>query len=354
MSRSRVAPLSASLALALFVAMSPALADIVRLKVGRDLFGQGWMFLDTDGVCKVVTAAHVVRGPDGALRLPLVLDGRGQEWPAGPALVVSSDPDPDIAVLALPSASSPSACGDGRLSAIGVERRVREMAQATIATTGQSEVVEVPVMRRASVMDAGRGEVFTVRPSIASDQVMKGWSGSVVRDASGPLGIVFEVDPDHNEAYAVRTDVIRRLIAAAAQAPSGSPAAKGSMAHPAIGVLAGTTEDSFNGPELVSRTGWHVTPVSRTVVFVAVLPRPTSIRQVALVAEGAANRVEGIGIATKGEGADAWVDVAFCRVPAAGSGVITCPFLQRTVDRVRFVVKTTSNAPVVLNGLRLE
>ena len=170
--------------IALILAMGAcvAQADIVRLEIGRNLFGQGWMFLDYDGHCKVVTAAHVVRGPDGAVRLPLALDGHGREWPARTALVVSANPD--IAVLAIPSADTPSACGGGRLSAIGAERRAADLTRAVIATTGQSEVVEVPVVRRASEMDARGGEIFAVRPTIDRDRVVEGWSGNMVRDAS--------------------------------------------------------------------------------------------------------------------------------------------------------------------------
>jgi hypothetical protein len=278
-----------------------------------------------------------------------VLDGRGQEWPAGPALVISTDPD--IAVLAIPSANNPSACGDGRLSAIGVDRRAAEMAQAVIATTGQSEVIEVPVARRASVMDAGRGEVFTVRPIIASDLVMKGWSGSVVRDAAGPLGIVFEVDPDRNEAYAVRVDAIRRLmVAGAAPAP---PAAGAS--HLAIGVLAGITDDPTKGPDLVLGTGWQVTPVKRTVVFIVAFLGPTPVHRVVLSeARGGANHIEGIGVATQAEGSDGWVDTAFCRAPEAGDGIMACRLLQSTVGRIRLVVKTTSDLPIMLKGLEVE
>jgi hypothetical protein len=345
------ARLGITLSLTLAVAVSPALADVVRLKIGRDLFGQGWMFLDNDGVCKVVTAAHVVRSADGKTRLPLVLDSRGQEWPARAALVMSADPD--IAVLTIPSANTPTSCGDGRLSEIGAERRVTAMNQAVIATTGQSEVLEVPVARRASAMDAGRGEVFTVRPSLASDRLMKGWSGSVVRDAEGPIGIVFAVDPDTNEAYAVRVDVIRKLMAATRSAPSATKGAE--MPRLAIGVLAGTTDDPTDGPDLVQGSGWHVTPMKKTVVFVVTFPQPTPIRSVALAAIGSpVNHIEGLGIATQAEGADRWVDTAFCRSPTSGGDAIKCLLSQRTVLRLRLVVMMASNTPIVLHNLAAE
>ncbi len=350
MSRTAATLFSTLLVLGALSGGAPAQADVVRLKIGRDRFGQGWMFLDTDGRCKVVTAAHVVRAPDGSLRLPLVLDARGREWPAGPALVVSTDPD--IAVLAIPSANTPSACGDGRLSAIGAERRVTEMTQAVIATTRQSEVIEVPVARRASAMDAGRGELFTVRPLLPSDRIMEGWSGSVVKDQVGPIGIVFRVDPDHNLAYAVRVDMIRRLMATAQPVP---PSPETSAIHPAIGVLAGSTVDTTDGPDLVLGTGWRVTPAKRTVVFVVAFPRPTPVRRVSLMADGSGtNSIAGIGIATQEEGADGWVDMAFCRASQAGGSAIACDMLSHTVDRMRLVVKTASDAPILLKELEVQ
>lgn len=329
-----------------------AQANVVRLEIGRNLFGQGWMFLDYDGHCKVVTAAHVVRGPDGALRLSLVLDGHGREWPARAALVLSADPD--IAVLTIPSADTPSACGDGRLSAIGAERRATDLTHAVIATTGQSEVVEVPVIRRASEMDAGGGEIFAVRPTIELDRVMEGWSGSVVRDAYGPIGIVFEVNPKTNEAFAVRVDVIRRLMASGAPQTAAAIRNAGST-PPAIGVLAGVTDDPARGPDLVLGAGWRVTPVKRTVVFLAAFQRPTSVSGVALAAaDGGSNGIVGLGIAAQPEGSDDWVETGFCRAPEVHAGAVFCPMLRHTVSRLRILVKSLNDAPIVLNNFALE
>jgi hypothetical protein len=141
-----------------------AMADVVRLNVGAGKFGQGWRFLDQDGICKVVTAGHVVRGLDRKILPTYVLDGHDREWPAGRVLVNSEEPD--IAVLAIPSANDPGLCGEGRLSTIGIARRVAEMSGAVIATTDESEVRNVPVMRRASVMDADGGRLFVNRRGI--------------------------------------------------------------------------------------------------------------------------------------------------------------------------------------------
>ena len=159
--------LGAATLLGALLAAQPTTADVVRLKVSADTFGQGWMFLDADGVCKVVTAGHVVRGIDGALRQPLVLDGRGREWTTGPPALASADPD--VAVLPIPAAASPADCGDGRFSAIGVARRVANLADGIIRTTGDSEIRDVPVSRRAAAIDSSNGALFAVKPKLAED-----------------------------------------------------------------------------------------------------------------------------------------------------------------------------------------
>jgi hypothetical protein len=328
-----------------------AMADVVRLKAGADKFGQGWRFLDQDGACKVVTAGHVVRGLDRKILPTSVLDGHGREWPAGRVLVNSEEPD--IAVLAIPSANDPGLCGDGRLSTIGIARRVAEMSGAVIATTGESEVLNVPVMRRASVMDADGGRLFSVIPLLPSDQLGKGWSGSVVRDRTGPLGIVFEVSEDGGVAKAVRIDVVRDLLSeASAEAPAPPPA---NPARPAIAVLAGTTDGPAAGPDLIdAEMGWHVLPRRRTVVFTASFPSPTQLRQVRLaVGVGSANRIRELDVSTQDAAGANWIDGNYCRAPEDGAAV-TCRFLVRTVTRLRLVVKLSTDDPVTLNGFAVE
>lgn len=349
MARWRCAILIGLSALAFLSGAATTQADVVRLRTGNGKFGQGWMFLDTDGTCKVVTAAHVIRAPDGAIQSPFAIDITGHEWQTGPALVVSTDPD--IAVLPVPSANTPSACGTGRLSAIGAERRLADMNQAVIETTGQSEIIQVPVARHASVMDRAKGDLFSVRPVLPSDRIMKGWSGSVVLDRDGPLGIIFDVDPDHNEASAVRVDAIRRLMATAPARAAG-PAASDTKA--AIGVLAGVTDDPRAGPDRVLGSGWHVTPVRRTVVFVVAFPQPRALREISLLSDKqAGNTISGLGVAVEAEGSDDWLDLAFCRA-ANGSDAVACPMLQHTVERIRVLVKAANDSPLVLKGLRFQ
>ena len=341
--------------LGVLLAAFPAAADVVRLKVSGGTFGQGWMFLDQDGVCKVVTAGHVIRGIEGQVRQTLVLDGRGREWTTGAPVLNSTEPD--IAVLPVPGAADPASCGDGRLSAIGVARRVANLADGIIRTTGESEVRDVPVSRRASVIDRRGGGLFAVKPKLQADEVRKGWSGSVVLDAEGPLGIVYEADETGgNEAYAVRVDVIRELMAAAPAGNSASPAK--APPRPALAVLAGSTLDPAAGPDQLLSSGgqpWQVRPKRRAVVFTVRFGRPVQIHQLQLASrETGPNRIEAIDVSTQAEGgASSWISANYCRAPA-GAVRVSCRFLVRTVSSVRVLVKTRSDDVIGLQSLAVE
>jgi hypothetical protein len=211
----------------------------------------------------------------------------------------------------------------------------------------------VPVALSAAEIDRGRGERFAVRTTRPGDVIAQGWSGSVVRDADGPIGIVIEVSPDQTEAFAVRVDVVRRLMAAA---PAKAAPAE-ARALPAIGLLAGTAADPATPLDRILGAGALVTPTRRTVMLVAAFPVARPVHRVALSTEGDGNRIEGLGLATEA-GAEGWVDAAFCRAAPRSEGVasenLACPMLQRTVSRVRILVKTATNAPITLAGLVLD
>ena len=261
-------------------------AGVVRV-VTNNSYGQGWMFLDYDGVCKVATAGHVVK-PEGhplASRIQ-VTDARAHTFQLGVPLVISrGEKDPDIAVLPVIGANDPAICGDGRLSAIGVARRVNETSGVRIETTAdrETETIRVPVRWRAAVKDSHGGSVFSVQPTDAKDIIKKGWSGSVVLDDDGLLGIVIEVDEANNEAYAVRADIIRGLIDAA-RPNSTAPKNTTSAGAPVV-QLAGSTPDPNHGPNDIYRasdSGWKVLPDNNRIVFMVTFEKPIHLRGVEL------------------------------------------------------------------------
>ena len=290
----------AALVFVILETSSLAQAEVVRLEVGQGRFGQGWMFLDQDGACKIVTAAHVVRGLNRRLRTVLILDNRHHEWTAGPPLLLSEDPD--IAVLSVPAANSPTSCGSGRLSDIGVERRVSQLEGAAITTTDESTIITVPVTRRAASIDGVGGGLFAVRPSLASDQIKKGWSGSVVRDAEGPLGIVYEVNAEHNEAMVVRVDVIRRLMDSAPKQNSSALLSSVFSAPTIVGLL-GTTMDPETGPQRClfgSGSSWIVQPNNSTVALIATFASPIQLHEVSIQNNAQGGQLMGVDVANSG------------------------------------------------------
>jgi hypothetical protein len=335
-----------------------AQAEIVRLKVGENSWGQGWMFLDNDGRCKVVTAGHVVINAPHAE----ILDGRKRSFPAGLPEVLSRDPNPDIAVLPVPRAGDISSCGDGRLSTIGIERRVRDMTTGIIETTGETETIRVRVRRSASHIDVAQGEIFSVVP-VDAVAVKKGWSGSVVEDDNGPLGIVVSVDPKNNEVAAIRVDVVRRLIDQASAGPMTDRLRIGSVKHAydngpterAITVLSGSTIDPVHGADQLLSAGgssWHVTPVGRKVVFVISYRQPVQIRHVRLAFNAESlQSIKGVDVAVSDSlESETWGSLNYCRMPD-DHAMIECPVIPSTVTNIRISLNTKNDERIAVLSL---
>jgi hypothetical protein len=250
--------------------------------------------------------------------------------------------------------NDPSVCGDGRLSAIGVARRVKETTSARIETTEQDGIVRVPVRWRAAAADSGAGSVFTVQPSNPVDRIVKGWSGSVVLDDDGLLGIVFAVDDKSNEAYAVRADVIRALIDAAR--PNAATARNTTSTQAPVVQLAGSTPDPNHGPNDVYQAGdagWSVVPDKGRIVFMVVFEKPVHLQGVALAFSSAGNAPTGMDVAVSAApDSETWASLNYCPI-AKGDASIRCPVVTSTVSRIRVSLKTGSSGAMVLSGLTI-
>ena len=280
----------------------------------------------------------------------LVLDTSDHEWIAGAPTVLSDDPD--VAVIPVPAASNPAACGDGRLSPIGVARRVNTLTDAHIRTTGKSEQRDVPVTRRASVIDSHGGSVFAVAQTRPGEPFAKGWSGSVVLDKDGPVGIVYEVSEAGDEAYAVRVDIVRDLMAAAPK-----PASAARRLAPTVAVEAGSTVDPANGPDQIVNAGgtyWRVAPKRHSLVFSLIFPAPIQLQRIDLsLASDPQNQVAGLDISSKATGNDAeWTWANYCK-PREGDRV-SCRFLLRTVSALKVQLQTTTDAPLTIRSMSMQ
>jgi hypothetical protein len=340
------------------ICAGPAQAGIVRVITNVD-FGQGWMFLDTDSRCKVVTPAHVIRLIDGRIASTIkILDDRGRTFDNVVPEVLSDQLD--VALLTVNGANDPSICGAGRLSGIGVARRTANMTGAILETTGESEIDRVPVHGRASLIDkdqSSSGSLFSVQPTIAKDVVVKGWSGSIVVDDDGPLGMVVQVNFERNEALAIRVDVIRQMIDSSRAAPRLA-ASQSSRALPPVILTAGTALDVNTTSSQIfgnDGRGWNVVPKDHRIVFVVAFETAIRLQRVTLSFASTANSVEGMDVATVSQAADGGgaESLKYCRADGTAR-MVTCSVLGSTARNVRLSLKTATNDPVALSGLTIE
>ncbi len=312
-----------------------ARAEIARLQAGADRFGHGWLYVDLNGSCRFLTAAHVV--VDGTRLLPaIVRDLRGRELQTGPVEVLSTEYD--VAILAVQVGSVLRDCSSSRLSQIGVERRVANLRDAVIETTGATEARVVPVERTASRIDSAGGSKFAVRLKDSSEQLTKGWSGSIVKDAEGPVGVV--VDVDGSEAHAVRIDVLDRL----GNRQSSTPTATRQFGR--FIVLRGRTPDPAAGPAGstdASMPPWRVEPQDGQVVITLSSDREQVIREVVVEQDGegmpalVSVAVE-VGLSGRAEGD--FVALHTCRLGREGRQ-IACAFVEQTRREIRLSIQAS-------------
>jgi hypothetical protein len=208
-------------------------------------------------------------------------------------------------------------------------------------------------------MDKGGGELFAVRALNPDDKFAKGWSGSVVRDADGPVGIVFDVDPDHNEANAVRIDAIRRIMKGTSPVPASEISENPTnVMSAAIVSIAGATQEPTHGADQILRpdgAGWRVTPDHQAISFSITYENPTQLHHLQLAFENAGGAaVTGLEISTSAnETGDEWVSVGYCPL-GTSNGVIACSIAPSTVRRLQVVAGTKSDVPIVIRSFWAE
>ena len=349
--------------LLLLAAAAPAYAGIVSIKIG-DKFGQGWMFLDTDSHCKVLTPAHVVLTAEGQIARGITIsDPHLGSVTAATPIILSPVNDLDVAVLPLRGADNPSLCGPSRVENIGIQRRILNMGNARIERIEDLATVASPVrLRMRSSFDDRfprssrneEGSTFTVLN--ANDRVVGGWSGSAVLDEDDTfLGMITDADKfgEPNAGLAVAATTIRYLLdysrGTAVRTPSSS------LRQPAIRVLAGTTGATGNQDLLFSptRPGWQVTPINRKVVFTLLFQSTTHFHGITLQPAGASNTVTSVELASPDESSEnAWLSLNYCPVDNT-QGAVTCTSIGTSVRLLRVTLTFKQTDPIQLYGLTI-
>lgn len=326
---------------------SDALALPVRLTVG-DQFGQGWMFTDHAGVCRIVTAAHVVQR-SGGLVAPAATDANGREFPTSNP--VQMDPNLDIAVL---TARPAGQCPAGGLGEATAAERIEQSARATLDFLQRTARGTVHLTRRARPIDAKGGETL-VFDRAEGPPITQGMSGGAILDANGrPLAIITHTDAEENRAHAVRVDIIATLIRTRLAQPAqsretnqiaGWAATHGASIDPARGV------DQI----LTGGQGWGVAPQQGYVTIDIRLGRQRTLRSVSLrINDEARGRIGHLQVF--GNTGPQRLDppppaIGLCD-RTAGATDLHCEFAARPVQNLRLQMRITAS-PVTLSDLQL-
>ena len=340
----------------------PLHAGVVRIITNNSGFGQGWMFLDNDSVCKVMTPAHVVEQVDGRLVPKIeVLDDRGHTFLDVLPEILSDRNERDVAVLLIRGADDPKICGVSRLHRVeNLATRIATLSDLVLETTegsnGNDEgqkpepgaIVKVPVRVRQALMDTDQGSQFIVQPTNTKDRVVDGWSGSVIEDQEGPVGMLIKAT-----GLAVRMDVIRQLIDASTG--TRKPISPGHTLPPAILTVGSMADAASTTASLfaVDGPGWNILPKGSSIVLVIVPETAIRLQRIRLSYKSASNSVVGLYIAVGSGGDSGWEALQSC--PADGaSGTIVCPILPASVTQIQLTLKTSGSGPVSLSGLSIE
>ena len=330
-------------------ATGAAQAEHVRLKTGPGTFGQGWLFVDPDGRCRVATPAHVVdRG--ATLAEALVIDQRGREFPAAEAL--QPDAKLDLAVLRVSGVRPGEPCTPSRLGLDNLAPSLSRLTEAFLITMEGGELRTIRVERRARSVDSGRGTVFAVAPMRPTDRLSQGMSGSVVMSPdNAPLGMLIEVEPEDNVGIAIRFDAIKRAVLSGKAPPVVGP--DDAVALGVVTVLEGDTVDPAAGPEALVGKGevWRVRPDGRRVRVLVWLAETQRLNQVVLTvpSDAGTDLPVGMEVATAARAdADRFTSAAYCR-QTRGADLI-CRFAPRQVRMLRLTLAAPDAASTLAVG----
>jgi hypothetical protein len=322
----------------------PANAEPVRLAPGGQAFGQGWMFTDGAGVCRIVTAAHVIRHA-GVLVAPVAVDRLGNELPTAEPL--QPDPDVDIAFL---TASPARVCPAAGLSESTVDARLAATPQGFLEFLESDSTGTLPLIRRERSLDQDGGRIVAFDRTTPMPRITQGMSGGMIVDsASRPLAVIIETLPDHNRAVAVRVDVAAVLLRAA-QATRAPATLRWSVQH-------GRSADPLRGPDAMREggSGWAVEP-DRGFIVLTIMPAAATrigglMLRVDEAGRGRVSAVDVYGTANPSQPPSAWPAIATCGFPA-GSSVMRCDFAPRSVAAIRLQLQVSAPR-IALGGFAL-
>lgn len=196
-------------------------AETVLLARGDDTFGQGWLFLDAAGQCRVVTPRHVLETADGALSPPDLIDRYGRIHPTH-SPIAAANPDLDLAFITVGGQLAKGGCSRDRVRATPLQPIIDSLKQAQLDVSTQTERQSIAVAVRAVSRDDKGGGIIAISSVAPNVSFQKGMSGGTITHNGRPIAMLFEVDSEEGIGVAMRYDLIAGELQKLAQ-PKDKP-----------------------------------------------------------------------------------------------------------------------------------
>ena len=338
--------------LALGMVFAPvASAETVLISRGDDSFGQGWLFLDASGTCRIATPRHVVEREDGSLSSPDLLDSFGRLHPTGRA-VTAVDETLDLAFLTVRGAIARQGCSTDRIRSTPLQPVIDSIKQATLEISTLTERQSLLVALRAVSRDAEGGKIIAVSPLDASTTFQKGMSGGTVMHNGRPLAMLFEVDPEQGIGIALRYDIIAAELDKTEPPEPELPdshRSDGKTPNDSLVIQAGRVaeKDTSLGSFLNGEAPLHLAPVGGRVSLLVDLDEATKISRIRLA--GMVTGADAAVIVEADNDGQGFVPGARCAL----ADETTCIMSPRRVTRLRVSLTGMAGSAYVVEKLEL-
>ncbi|WP_395517830.1 hypothetical protein [Pseudorhizobium flavum] len=268
--------------------INKANAETVLLARGDDAFGQGWLFLDTAGQCRVATPRHVIENADGELLLPDLIDSYGAMHPTQSPIAAENE-DLDLAFLTVGGQLAKSGCSRDRVRTTPLQPVIDGLKQAQLDVSTLTERQSISVAIRAVSRDESGGGFIAISSLEPGISFQKGMSGGTVTHNGQPIAMLFEVDSDEGIGVAMRYD----LIAAQLQKLNASVEQSNlslALVNDLVLIKGRVTEQGSGISGFLSgKTHLRVAPAPDRVVFLLDLGKRAVIEGVRIKGEGLVN-----------------------------------------------------------------
>ncbi|MFL0694528.1 MAG: hypothetical protein ACJLUP_21350 [Agrobacterium tumefaciens] len=335
---------TALLGLALSLSQVPATAETVMLSRGDDTFGQGWLFLDGSGNCRIATPRHVIEAADGTLTTPDLLDSFGRLHPTANPLP-AADADLDLAFLTVGGPFTEEPCSRDRVQATPLQPIIDRIKQATLEITTPTERQSITVAFRALSRDSEGGKIIALSATDAGASLQKGMSGGTIMYNGRPIAMLYEVDPDEGIGVALRYD----QIAVELQKVSGSakPQIQHNLPFQSLMLAKGriSKRDSSIGAFLAETSPLYLSPSDDRVTLVVEMEQLSNISGIRLSGQGLSG--QGALIVETDTDGQGFVPGARCEL----SDDLTCTMSPRRASRLRLTLTGLETANYVLENL---